>query len=124
MPVGALFRVSCALAAFLVPLLLYLDTLAPTVLTYDSGMLQTKAYTLGIGHPTGYPTFILLGKLFTYLPFGDVAYRVNLSSAVYAAWDRLGGPRADGTNDLEPAALAVEPRLAAARDRLAALTGA
>ena len=85
MPVGALFRVSCALAAFLVPLLLYLDTLAPTVLTYDSGMLQTKAYTLGIGHPTGYPTFILLGKLFTYLPFGDVAYRVNLSSAVYAA---------------------------------------
>ena len=85
MPVGVLFRVSCALAAFLVPLLLYLDTLAPTVLTYDSGMLQTKAYTLGIGHPTGYPTFILLGKLFTYLPFGDVAYRVNLSSAVYAA---------------------------------------
>ena len=89
MPVGALFRVSCALAAFLVPLLLYLDTLAPTVLTYDSGMLQTKAYTLGIGHPTGYPTFILLGKLFTYLPFGDVAYRVNLSSAVYAALTSL-----------------------------------
>jgi hypothetical protein len=27
----------------------------------------------------------LLGKLFTYLPFGDPAYRVNLSSAVYAA---------------------------------------
>ncbi len=74
-----------ALAAFLAPFLLYLDTLAPTVLFYDSGTLQTKAYVLGIGHPTGYPTFILLGKLFTYLPLGDPAYRVNLSSAVYAA---------------------------------------
>jgi 4-diphosphocytidyl-2-C-methyl-D-erythritol kinase len=44
--------------------------------------------------------------------------------AVYAAWDRLGGPKADGPNDLEPAALAVEPRLAAARDELGDRTGA
>jgi 4-diphosphocytidyl-2-C-methyl-D-erythritol kinase len=43
--------------------------------------------------------------------------------AVYAAWDRLGGPPADGPNDLEPAALAVEPRLAAARDELGERTG-
>lgn len=39
--------------------------------------------------------------------------------AVYAAWDRLGGPRGDHGNDLEPAALDVEPRLAAFRDELA-----
>ena len=44
--------------------------------------------------------------------------------AVYRQWDRMGGPRADGPNDLEPAALAVEPRLAEWRDRLAAATGA
>jgi 4-diphosphocytidyl-2-C-methyl-D-erythritol kinase len=44
--------------------------------------------------------------------------------AVYRAWDDLGGPRADGPNDLEPAALAVEPRLAEWRDRLGDLTGA
>lgn len=43
--------------------------------------------------------------------------------AVYRAWDALGGPRAEGPNDLEPAALAVEPRLAAERDRLADATG-
>jgi 4-diphosphocytidyl-2-C-methyl-D-erythritol kinase len=43
---------------------------------------------------------------------------------VYRAWDRLGGPRAEGPNDLEPAALAVEPRLAVWRDRLADATGA
>lgn len=43
--------------------------------------------------------------------------------AVYAAWDAMGGPAADGPNDLEPAALRVEPRLAEWRDRLGDATG-
>lgn len=43
--------------------------------------------------------------------------------AVYAAWDRLGGPTGDGPNDLEPAALSVEPRLARWRDELGDATG-
>lgn len=43
--------------------------------------------------------------------------------AVYRAWDDLGGPTAEGPNDLEPAALAVEPRLAGWRDRLAEASG-
>ncbi len=42
--------------------------------------------------------------------------------AVYRAWDDLGGPTA-GANDLEPAALAVEPRLATWRDRLGDASG-
>jgi 4-diphosphocytidyl-2-C-methyl-D-erythritol kinase len=41
----------------------------------------------------------------------------------YRAWDDLGGPSADGPNDLEPAALAVEPRLAEWRDRIADAAG-
>ncbi len=45
------------------------------------------------------------------------------TAAVYRAWDELGGPRAAGANDLEPAALVVEPRLAEWRDRLASATG-
>jgi len=43
--------------------------------------------------------------------------------AVYAAWDRLGGPTATGPNDLEAAALLVEPRLARWRDGLGEATG-
>jgi 4-diphosphocytidyl-2-C-methyl-D-erythritol kinase len=39
--------------------------------------------------------------------------------AVYRAWDELGGPTGDGPNDLEPAAIVVEPRLAEWRDRIA-----
>lgn len=44
--------------------------------------------------------------------------------AVYRAWDDLGGQQAEGPNDLEPAALVVEPRLARWRDQLAGATGA
>ncbi|MEP6660477.1 MAG: 4-(cytidine 5'-diphospho)-2-C-methyl-D-erythritol kinase [Acidimicrobiales bacterium] len=36
----------------------------------------------------------------------------------YRAWDALGGPVGQGANDLEPAALAAEPQLAAWRDRI------
>lgn len=45
------------------------------------------------------------------------------TAEVYRAWDRLGGPTGDGPNDLEAAALAVEPRLANWRDRLGEATG-
>ena len=43
--------------------------------------------------------------------------------AVYRAWDDLGGPVADGPNDLEPAALVVEPELQRWRDRIAERAG-
>ena len=74
----------------LLALVLYLLTLAPTVLYYtdemkDSAVLPAVAYTLGIGHPTGYPTYTILTHLFTYLPFGDAAYTVNLASAIFGA---------------------------------------
>lgn len=43
--------------------------------------------------------------------------------AVYRAWDALGGPTAGGLNDLEPAALVVEPQLARWRDALGDASG-
>ena len=69
---------------------LYLRTLAPTILPYDSPdlldvpMLQMQVCVLGMTHPTGYPSYLMLSHLFTYLPFGDCAYRSNLASAAYA----------------------------------------
>jgi len=42
---------------------------------------------------------------------------------VYLAWDSLGGPHEEHGNDLEPAALVVEPRLAWWRDLVAAVAG-
>jgi len=45
------------------------------------------------------------------------------TAEVYRAWDRLGGPAGGEGNDLEPAALALEPELARWRDRLGDATG-
>jgi len=43
-------------------------------------------YILGIAHPTGYPLYLLLGWAWSHaLPIGDVAYRMNLFSGVWAA---------------------------------------
>src|SRR5215212_5910266 len=69
---------------------LYLMTLAPTVSSWsvavqDAPVLAASAYVLGIPQATGYPTYTLLTHFFTYLPLGDVAYRVNLASAVFGA---------------------------------------
>lgn len=70
-----------------------------------------------------------IGEVIEPLPFRERTFTLLLppfgcsTSAVYRAWDHLGGPAADGPNDLEPAALAVEPRLAEWRDRLEAETG-
>ena len=74
-----------ALGLFIASFVLYIRTLAPSLLFGDSAEFQTIAYTLGMGHPTGYPIYILLAKLFTIIPVGDVAYRVNLFSAFCAA---------------------------------------
>lgn len=70
-----------------------------------------------------------IGELVEPLPFEHRVFTLLTppfavpTPAVYAAWDALGAPRGDGSNDLVPAALSVEPRLAAWRDRLAAATG-
>ncbi|MGQ9676811.1 MAG: glycosyltransferase family 117 protein [Chloroflexota bacterium] len=63
----------------------YWRTLAPSIVVGDSSEMQVIAHTLGIAHPTGYPLYSLLGKLFTWLPLGNIAFRVNLMSAVFAA---------------------------------------
>ena len=69
------------------------------------------------------------GEIVTPLPPVERTYTLLIppfgvsTVEVYRAWDRLGGPTAAGPNDLEPAALAVEPALAEWRDRLGDATG-
>lgn len=57
----------------------------PSQAFHDSGELQTAVATLSVAHPTGFPTYILLGKFFiSIIPFGKIAWKVNLISAVYS----------------------------------------
>lgn len=72
-------------AAFVVPLLVYLYTLAPSLNFEDSVEFALGCAVLGVDHPSGYPLETLAGHLFTYLPFGEVAWRINLASATFGA---------------------------------------
>lgn len=64
----------------------YLATLAPGLswanAGVDGGDLITAAATNGVAHPTGYPTYLILAKLFQHLPIGSFAFRTNVLSAV------------------------------------------
>lgn len=71
--------------SFLVPFVIYLTTLCPTVYLGDSGELSAASFCLGIPHNPGYPLYCLIGKVFCLLPFGDVAFRTNLMSAFFGA---------------------------------------
>src|SRR4029450_8246801 len=70
---------------FLLALILYSWTLAPTVTLTDSGELIVVAQWLGIAHPPGVPLWTILAHLASRVPFGNVAVRINFSSALFAA---------------------------------------
>jgi len=74
-----------SLLAFLAPLLLYLATMAPTIYNLDSAEFTTAAHTGGLVRATGYPLYLLIGRIWSRLPIGDVGYRMNLLSAVCGA---------------------------------------
>lgn len=81
--------VICGVVAFGAPFTIYLATVAPGVTFEDSGQLITAAAVLGVCHPSGYPILSLVGNLFTLIPKGSVAWRVNLSSAIAASFAAL-----------------------------------
>lgn len=88
-----LSRCAPVLALPLVLLGIYLRTMAPG-LTWandgsDGGDLITAAYTGGVAHPSGYPLYLLLARLFQLIPLGSLAWRTNLMSAVFAALSAL-----------------------------------
>ena len=74
---------------FLCALAVYARTLAPSITWahagVDSGDFASAVACGGVPHPTGYPTYLLLAALFSRLPWGDYAFRLNLLSACAAA---------------------------------------
>ncbi len=71
--------------AFLVPLIIYLFTLNPKIAFIDAGELITVCKTLGVAHPTGYPLFTIIGRVFSILPVKSVAFRINIVSAIFSS---------------------------------------
>lgn len=63
----------------------YFLTLSKGVDFGDSGEFITAVVTRGVAHSPGFPGYVLFANLFTKIPFGDLAWRVNLFSAVFGA---------------------------------------
>lgn len=78
-------KVLFSLFVFLSSFIYFAAQLAPTVIYGDSAELVIGAYKLTIVHPSGYPLYLLFGKLFTFIPIGDIGYRINLMSAFFGA---------------------------------------
>jgi Protein of unknown function (DUF2723) len=76
-----------ALAIGAVSLLLARGTLMPGLGFWDTGEFQTVPPLLGTAHPTGFPTYVILGWLASIVlqPFGDPAFRMNLLSGFCVA---------------------------------------
>ena len=78
-------RAGASVAVALGLLTCYWLTLGPTITEGDSGQLAAAVHTMGVAHPTGYPLYLMVGKLFDLLPMGEPAHRIAFSSAVCAA---------------------------------------
>jgi tetratricopeptide (TPR) repeat protein len=64
----------------------YLWTLAPELTLEDSGELCTGSFYAGIPHPPGYPFWAIYSWFWTaILPFGNVAWRVEVGESFAAA---------------------------------------
>jgi hypothetical protein len=76
--------------AVVVPFGISMLTLAPSVTFFDSGEFLTAIASLGSAHSPGYPLFLMYAKPFTWIPLGNIAFRVNMATAFSAALACLG----------------------------------
>jgi hypothetical protein len=79
------------ISLFLFSFILYIYTLSPgwgtinVFNTWDGLEYVLSSSLLGIDHPPGHPLYLLLGKMFTLIPLGSIAFRINILSALFGA---------------------------------------
>ncbi len=74
-----------SLFIFLASFSLYLSTISPGIYFGDTGELIAMSHTLGIPHPTGFPLYIMLLKIFMLIPAGNTAFVSAVMSAIFGA---------------------------------------
>ena len=98
-----------AIVAVLLPL--YLATMYPDVLgSGDSAKFQYLGRVLGTAHSPGYPAFVMLTHLYSYVPIGTLAWRMNFCSvlcALAALAASFGAARRLGAGAASAALLAI-----------------
>ena len=74
-----------AFATFIVSSIVYLITISPDVSFWDCGEFIACSFTMSVMHPPGSPIYTILGRVFTFLPISNIAWRVNFMSVLSAA---------------------------------------
>ncbi len=79
-------RIITGLVVFVVSLFIYLLTVQPSVSFWDPGEISAASYSLMVPHPPGGPFWLLLGRIFSMIPFGaNIGYRINMVSVFSSA---------------------------------------
>ncbi|MFO7841231.1 MAG: DUF2723 domain-containing protein [Fidelibacterota bacterium] len=79
-------KLGFGLASLFFSFIVYFLTVAPTVSFWDCGEFIACAYTMAVPHPPGAPMFLLIGRIFSMIPFSsDIAYRTNMLSVITSA---------------------------------------
>ncbi|MFQ5456748.1 MAG: DUF2723 domain-containing protein, partial [Nitrospirota bacterium] len=73
------------LIPFAITFISYISRITPNIYWRDSSEFTTVGYTLGIAHPAGSPLYSEIAKLFTFLPIGSIAFKINLLSLFFGS---------------------------------------
>jgi len=79
-------------SVFGIATIVYLITVERTASYWDCGEFIAVSYKLMVPHPPGAPFFLLMGRMFSFLAFGDVtqvAYWINVLSILSGAFTIL-----------------------------------
>ena len=82
-------RLIFSILSFAIPFIIYILTLERKLVGGDTTWYALHLPIMQIMVPTGYPTFSIIGKLFSMIPFGELAYRLNLISAIFGGFTIL-----------------------------------
>ena len=76
--------VATHITIILISFFLYISSISPTIYWRDSPEFVDVAYTLGISHPAGSPAYSIITRIFTFLPFFSIPFKINLTSLFFA----------------------------------------
>ncbi len=80
------------LLVFFLSFIVYMMTVQRTFSFWDCGEFVACSYILGVPHPPGAPLFVLIGRIFSLIPFStDIGFRINILSVVSTALASMFG---------------------------------